>query len=806
MISTLAHDLHAAWRALRATPGSTLAAVLVLALGTGANTAVLAITYGILIRPLPYTDVSQLVLMTTTTSEGTQTSMQREDVDRLARDLAVVQGAAGYADRELTVRGAGEPRVQRVTEITDRFFDVLGSRPAIGLATPPDDTGSTVVVSDRFAREITAGQPDRAIGRTMEIGERLRTVTGVMPAAFAFPTGEVDIWAFAGAPPPPVPPANVTVAPRSVEWPRYRLIARLQPGVTFDQLRDDGIRVLRSVRGPTFAQSGAGTLAVERLEEAATGGTRPALLVAVAASVLVLLVACANVAVLLLGLQTRRTRELAVRLTLGASGWRLVRETFVECLLLAALGSALGILIATGAIRGFLAVAAGQLPRLHDVALDLPVLVVTTVIAAIVAVMCGMAPAITVLRRDLLHAYRDNTSGAPAAHRLRTGLIAAQIALSFVLVAGTGLLARSVMVLGAVDSGVDLSGTTTARLVMSDDTLTEATRAPMLHALAYRLRAQPGVLNAGVGSNLPPTVAPLRIFVSVKNETRDDFSAFSLASASPGYLEAIGTRLLRGRLFQDGDGERGEPVVIVSESAAKFFAPDKEIVGTEFMLRLPRIVGYPKNPRVIGVIRDVKYAGLDAPAAMAVYVPWRSLPTGTSYLAVRSAQPTAALASTIRAAIRDVDPTLPTPVIRSMDDVASASMANRRLRLVPAAGFAFVALALSLVGLTATLSRAVHERRRELAIRSAIGASPVRLTRMILSDGVRVTLAGLMAGLALTLATTGSIAHLLYGVSPYDVATFGGVALLIALGALCGSLIPARRAAKVQPVELLRAE
>lgn len=805
-MSTPAHDLHAAWRALRATPGSTLAAVLILALGTGANTAVLAITYGILLRPLPYADVSQLVLASMVTSDGTETSFQRDRVDAFVRNLAVVDGAAGYADRELTVRGAGEPRVLRVTEITEHFFDVLGSRVSVGIAAASADAGSTVVLSDRFAREMAAGEPGRAIGRTLQIGDRVRTVAAVMPDAFGFPAHEIDMWAYAG-PPPPTPAPGAVVPPRAVEWPRYRVLMRLKPGVTLDQLRADVVRVVGDTQGPTFGQPGSAGPLLRRIEDAASGGTRPALLVAVAASVLVLLVACANVAVLLLGLQTRRTRELAVRLTLGASGWRLVRATFVECLLLAAIGSVLGVWIATVAVRVFIAVAAGLLPRLHDVALDLPVLAAATAISAIVAVVCGMAPAITVLRRDVLQAFRGHASSAPAAHRLRSGLIAAQIALSFVLVAGTGLLARSVLRLADVDAGVDLSGTTTARLVLSDDTLTDpVTRAPMLNALAERIRALPGVQHAGVGSNLPPTVAPMRIFVSIRSDTRNDFSAVSLASASPGYLDAIGARLVRGRLFEDGDSERGEPVVIVSESAARFLSPDKDIVGSELIIRLPRIVGFPKNPRAIGVIRDVKYAGLDAPAALAIYVPWRNLPIGTSYLAVRTTQPIAGLASTIRAAIRDVDPALPTPQIRSMDEVASASMANRRLRLVPAAGFAFVALALSLVGLTATLSRAVHERRRELAIRSAVGASPTRLTGMVLSDGLRVTLAGLAAGIALTLATTGSIAHLLYGVSPYDLATFGAVALLIALGALCASLVPASRAAKAQPVELLRAE
>ncbi len=781
-------------------PGSMTAAVLILALGTGANTAVLATTYGVLLRPLPYSDASRLVIVSTMTADGTETSLPRKNIDALTRGLTTVERAAGYADRELTVQTAAESRLMRVTEVTPGFFDVLGVAPSVGRASFDEGSGPEVVVSARLERDLRRAA-DNVLGRPLPIATSVHTVSGVMPARFGFPAYEVDAWTYMPvAPPPPTNPVG-----RPIEWPRFRLLARLAPGVTLEMLRDDVTRVMRELYGPTFGHPGGASASVRVVEQALTGSVRPALLAAIAASVLVLLVACANVAVLLLGVQAKRAREWAMRLALGASMRRLVQATFVESALLATLGSVLGVGVAMALVGVFLGAAAGHLPRLHEVSLDMPVLVGAVVISAIVAIVCGMAPALALTRRDLLAVFRGATTSSSATHRLRSALIIAQLALSFVLVTGTGLLARTVMRLAEEDAGITPTGALAARLVLNDDILTDVTtRAPMLRALLDRVRALPGVEHAGVGGNLPPTILPTRIFVTFVE--RKETMPLSLASATPEYLEALGVRLVTGRLFDADDEGRPDPVVVVSESAARFLAPGKDLTGQELPIRLPPIVGFPRNPRVLGIVRDVKYSGLDAPAPATVYVQWRDLPSGTSYLVVRGPLDAERLAPAIRQALRDVDPTIPVPLIRSIDDQMAMSIANRRMRLIPAAGFAGLALAVSLVGLAATLSRAVQERRRELAIRTAVGASPARLTRMVLGEGLRLAIIGLVVGLLLARASASGLAHLLYGVSPYDPLTFATVTALLIAAALGASLIPARRAAKAQPLELLRAE
>jgi hypothetical protein len=333
-----------------------------------------------------------------------------------------------------------------------------------------------------------------------------------------------------------------------------------------------------------------------------------------------------------------------------------------------------------------------------------------------------------------------------------------------------------------------------------------ASRAPFVEELLARVRALPGVQSAGVGSNLPPRVAQLQFSVRFTNSdgTRNDLFRLNLGSVTPGYLESLGTRLIRGRLFEAADLVTDAPIVIISETAARQFSPGQDLLGRELPFGLPRADGRRVRPRVIGIVADVKFKGLEEPAGGALYLPWKDLPAGVSYLVVRTHGRPSAVGPGLRDILRGLDASMPVPAMRTLAEEVSESIAERRLRVVPAIAFAVLALAVALVGLAGSLTRAVAERRRELAIRAAVGASPRQAVWLIVRDGALVSLVGVVAGVGGSAAVGRALARLLYGVSPYDPLTFAGVVVLMGIASVAACYLPARRAARVEPLELLR--
>jgi hypothetical protein len=342
---------------------------------------------------------------------------------------------------------------------------------------------------------------------------------------------------------------------------------------------------------------------------------------------------------------------------------------------------------------------------------------------------------------------------------------------------------------------------------MADTTTFAANaRAPYVSQVLERVRVLPGVQSAGIGSTLPPRVSPLQMGINVEVKGRSNFQVLTLASVTPGYFAALGARVVRGRTFTDGDVGGAGPVAVLSESAARHLFPNHDLVDRALPFSLPPIAGRARRPRIIGIVGDIKYAGLDSASSGTVYLLWNDLPAGTSYLVVRGSQDPLALAPALRRVIRDADPSMPVPEVRSLDDEILRSIADRRLRVLPAASFAILALAVALVGLSAVSSRAVAERRRELAIRGALGATPGGNLRMIVGEGAQWTALGVVIGLAAAGAVGRMLATLLYGVSPHDPATFAAVAVLVAAAAVGTCYLAARRALQQDLLELLHAE
>jgi putative ABC transport system permease protein len=714
-------DLKIAVRSLWASRATTIAAVAVLALGTGINTAVLAVAYGILVRPLPYPDASRVVVIALRDPDGTDFGVPGAQFDEWQRRLRTVRHIGAYSVGEFTVRGLGDPRVVRAALVRGEFFDALGTPPVSGRLGGPNAEG-WVVVSARLGRQLAG---DRVpLGQALTIGQAGYAVSAVMPDTFGFPTEEVTAWL------PSSTRTAIGVADRS-DVRSFRLVARLGPGVSLEQSAEDANRVLdeiQSVSPPADpnARRFRATAHVTPLDEVLTGRVRPVLGALTGAALLVLLVACGNVSSLFVSRAFGRSHDAAIRLSIGARPWHLVRGVLAESVVVAVAAAAIGVWVGYALVRVFVGVAAGVFPRLDAVSVDAPVLAASAGVALLVALACGAAPALQAARSSFAPGLRTAATSSRPARRLRAVLASGQIALSIVLLAGAGLVGRTVTRLLDQAGGINPDGTLSLRLVMSDTTTFTATsRVRFVRDVADRVRALPGVQAAGLGSGLPPRVAPLALSVRVVMDGRATSQLITLVSVTPGYLPALGARLARGRLFNEADMDASEPVALLSESAARHLSPRQDALGRPLIFPLPSVVGgRGRRPQVVGVVGDIKYAGLDAKSSAAVYLLWPDLPSGVGYLVVRSDRDAAGLATAVRRLVSDLDPLLPVPEVRTLDEEILASIADRRLRLVPAASFGALALLVALVGLAASMTRAVAERRRELAIRGALGSSP----------------------------------------------------------------------------------
>ena len=794
MFESILHDVRYAARSLVRQPGTTALAVGILALGLGVNTAVLAVAYGVLWRPLPYPDADRLVTVAQVYAEdGSESGVRLDRIDEWNRRLGTMR-VAGHDARERVVRGVGPTRVMEVASVTGDFFKLLGVPAVQGVAPRFANGDSRAVISASLARTIEAESGGSALGRPVTVGDRPYDVAAVMPAAFGFPSSDVDIW--------------LRESPAAPSGGSYRLAGRLHDGATLARARDDATRVARETLDAPVDLYGA---AVRPVDETLRGELRPVLRVSIAAALLVLVVACANAATLLIGRSVVRRREFAIRIALGSGRARLVRAALIEGLAAAAGGLALGLAAAWAGLRLFGALVAGVMPRVDAVALDLPVVLAGLVLTLLAGAACGGASAAGAVRGDGVLRGGAAATGSRTTRRLRAGLVAGQIALSIVLLSGAGLLVRTVDRLLDEDAGFEPRQALTARLMLADTPFIEGDdQNAFVDALLARVRGMPGVQEAGVGSLLPPDDEPTSVHFVTSVRDGSGWSrreiTLSFGAVTRGYFAALGARLRDGRRFDAADDLAAAAPVMLSETAARFLYPNGDPLGRSMPTDIgPFAIAEGESP-IVAVVDDMKYQGLAAPRAGSVFVPWPRVPTGVSHLVVRTTGDPLALAPAVRDLIRTLNPSLPVPEVRTLADHVAGSIAERRLRVVPAAGFAALALAVAMVGLFGALARAVAERRHELAIRAAVGASPARLVRLVLRSALVVTGAGLAAGLLAAAATGRGLASLLYGVGPYDPATFALAAAAVVIAALAATAIPARRAARLDPMAVLRAD
>jgi len=811
-MQTLWQDLKFALRMLRKNPGFTLVAVVTLALGIGANTAIFSVVNTVLLQPLPYKEPGRIISLSQidlkTQARGALMSYtkygQIQEQDKLLESLA------GYYPLTLSLVTEREPEAVNGARASVDFFQVLGISPARGRAFLPEeeqDGGPDVaVISDGFWHSHFAGDP-AALGRALVLDGKNATIVGILPASFRFPLQfpEPDVWL-------PRPSETVLLTPAQVRGGAsyFNMIARLRPGETLPHARAEFDAINASYRQQFGSNADATKFGIfaETLEDSLVGGLRPSLLVLLAAVGFVLLIACANVANLLLARATAREREIAVRKALGASNGRLVRQLLSESVLLSVCGGALGMLLAAALLPAVRSISPGTVPRLAEARIDPLVLIFSLVLCVITGIVFGLVPALQTSKKDLHETLKEGGRGSSEASgrgRFRAALVVAEIGVALVLMTGAGLLMQSFSRLMRVNPGFSPKNLMAFPLTLPPSRYSK----PELQAEFYRqilehVRAMPEVQAAGITSYLPLGGGARYVFVCPEGRVcegvgKDPTSA--VRQVSGGYFEAVRTPLLRGRTIHEQDIAGGAPVAVINETAAKHFFAEQNPVGKHIANSRDMV-----QREIIGVVSDVKFNTLNAANVEEMYLPMAQVPWPNTTLLVRSEANSQTLVAAVRAKIAEVDPSLPVAGISSMEEVVSASVAQPKLTMQFVGVFAGFALLLAAIGIYGVMAYAVTARRQEIGIRAALGARPDDILRLVVGQGMRMTLVGVVLGVGVSLALTRLLASLLFGVKATDPLVFGAAALVLAGAAFIACYIPARRATRVDPIVVLRCE
>jgi len=807
-LDAIRREVRLALRSLGRAPTFTLIAVLTLALGIGANTAIFSVVNGVLLRPLPVPWLHDLVVVQTDLPgldlHGGPISVG-EALD-LAERRDLFQSFTAYSRPTLNLTGSGEPQRIAAVSTVGQYFDVFGARPQLGRLYRAEDSRNgnhkVVVLSHAFWQELTGGDP-RVVGTSLRLNGEAYEVIGVLAPEFRYPR-TAQLWT-----PREVLPQHLGAQQRLTMI--LTAVGRPQPGITPEQLRTqlrtEAERWHERYRGEAYDPAARHTVAAVPFLDHLSGELRPILRVLMGAVGLVLLIACANVASLQLVRSTGRARELAVRAALGAGRWPLVRQLFVESLVLGAAGGVVGLGIGALLIRLIARSDAAQFALLRDVQLDGAVLAFTAVITLVAAVLFGTIPAFRasdVAAGEVLRGSARGTSAGPARGRFLQGAVVVQVALALVLLLGSGLVVRSLSRLLDADPGFRTAGVHTMRVALSGDRYAgNAPRMAFHDALLERLRGVPGVELAGTVYGLP-------------FDSQDNSSPFQIVGRAAGadepkrharmwfaggdYFQAMGIALVRGRLFTDADDDGGQVVSVIDETLARQFFPSEDPIGKQLEQGL--------ESTIVGVVRAVKKDDLAEPGKATIYYPIAQAQwvAGNTAVVVRSALPAGATATALRAAVRELDGSIPVFEVMSMEERVERSLGTRRLAVGVLGGFAVLALLLAALGIYGVLSYGVSQRTRELGVRLALGARPREVVTMVLRGGLALTAVGLVAGALAFLALGGALDALLYGIGPRDPVTLATGAALLALVAAFGCYIPARRAARVDPITALRAE
>ena len=814
-MSTLLQDLRYALRTLTREPGFTLVALVTLALGIGANTAIFSIVNAVLLRPLPYHEPDRVVLLWSHWTNWTKTWVSEPELADYQQQAQSLEHVAAFSSTSFNLTGGAgsEPLRVLAAQVQAPMFDALGAKPILGRVFTADEDRPgrerVVLLAEGLWRSRFGSDPS-VVGRTIDLDAAAYTVVGVLPASLRLPLDYANrtltqMW---------VPLALSPVDPQERGNHGLNALGRLAPGASLARAQAEIDTITRGFfqRYPNFYDPTFGLTLVPAPIEV-FGDIRPALMILLLAVGAVLLIACANVANLLLARSEARQKEIAVRVALGAGRQRIVRQLLTEALLLSAAGGIAGVALAWALTQGLMALDPLKIPRVQDIALDARVLAFTAAIAALTGVLFGIVPALQSSRTDLQAVLKEGGRDSRVGGGwLRRVLVAGEIAASVVLVAAAMLLARSFTRILAVDAGVNAGHALTLRTSLPAATYTDAPAMVRAYTdLGRRLRESPGVQAAGAVTGLPlaSTRGDWGIRIEGRVEDPREAHAADWQVVTPGYFEALGTPLRGGRTFTDADTASSLGVIVINETMAKKFWPGISPVGRRMTMG-----GNDRWLTVVGVVADIHHRGLDMEPRPEMYRPHTQFrfggPEGTAAptmtWAVRTSDDPRAAISYARAAVRAVDARLGVSDVATMDEVVADSTSDRRLNMLLFVMLGALALALAAVGVYGVVAYSVSQRTHEIGVRIAIGARPNDVVRLMLGEGGRLAIAGVVAGSLLALAAARLIRGLLFEVSATDPLTFVAVAAGLLAVALLASYIPARRATRVDPMIALRGD
>ena len=811
-MSTLAQDVRYGVRMLLSGGPVTLIAIVTLALGIGANTAIFSIVNGILLEPLPFERPGELLLIGERHGERPISVSWLNYVDWKAQNRSFTDMGATNGVFLNLARSGIEPERLVGARVTASYFSTLGVPPLVGRTfTEAEDRagGEAAIVLSEGAWHRLFGGDRSTIGRALTLNETAYTVIGVMPASFVIQTPPIDAWVSLGR-------AGDAMGNRG-NHSGITVVARMKDGVTLDQARSDLDAIAARLAADYPATNSNIGVLVDPMHDRFVGrDLKRALIVLLGAVAFVLLIACANVANLLLSRGAARQREIAVRTALGAGRARLLRQLLTESVLLAAAGGVSGVLLGAWGLRALLAAVPDNLVRANTVGIDAQVLAFTAALTLLTAVIFGLAPALQVSKPDLNETLKEggrSGSRGVRAQRVRSTLVVVQVALSLVLLIGAGLMLRSFAELQASSPGVDPTGVVVAGVVLPGARYAEeAQRRLFYRRVMDRLESTPGVEAAGATTPLPLSGNGWQTSFAVEGYPEPEMGKFptnDIARITPNYFRAMGIRLLRGRAFTWRDDENAPLVAIIDDTFAAAWFANEDPIGRRIKINAGHPPpGGPPPPwvTVIGVVNHVKNYGIDQESRVEVYVPFMQSPLTQMTLVVKARNDAAAVGQAMRQAVGEADPTLPVFGLRTMEEYLARTLTSKRLMMIVLAMFAGVALTLAAVGIYGVMSYAVAQRTSEIGIRMALGAPPGDVLRLVVGQGMLLTCAGLALGLAAAYWLTRLMTTLLFGVSATDALTFGSLAALLAAVALLATWIPARRAARVDPLVALRHE
>ena len=812
-MDTILNDIRLALRRLRRTPGFTLVAVLTLALGIGANTAIFSVVNAALLRPLPYPDAQRIVRLYTTRDGGHGTVSPPDFTDWRAQAGVFQHVAALNSNSDFTLTGTTSPERVAGAQVTADFFSVLQTPPAIGRAFTQSDAvvgqDKVAIVSYPLWQQRFGARSD-IVGQSIELDGVRYTVVGVMPRGFAYPQ-EAKLWT------PLAFTAEDLTTQRGAHY--LDVIARLRPGVTLEQAQAAMKAVAARLASQYPRTNKTWSAMVVPMRDALVGDVRPALLMLLGAVGLVLLIACVNVANLLLARSMSREREMAIRTALGSGRAAIVRGLLTESMLLAVLGGAAGLLVASWATSALVKLQPDAIRALGTVSIDGTVLAFTIALVLLTGLVFGLLPALQASGiADVSSRLRDSsrsTTGGREWWRARGVLVGVEMALAVMLLVGAGLLMRSFVRLVQTDPGFRTEHILTFNLSLPDARYPKPEQSEQFFKeLLPEVRALPGVEAASAIFGMPLTDFSYQISVHeldgrvLPSDEADQLPSPQIRIVAPDYFKVLGITVLRGRPITDVDNAAAPPAVVVNETTARLYWPGQEAVGreltvgTSFGLGRGRVGG-----TVVGVVADTKDFGPGEAAKPELFLSHSQVPVTFMSVAVRTASPNSeALLGSIRSRLHDIDPNIPIYQARTIDELLGESVAKPRFYMLLLGAFALCALVLATIGIYGVMSYVVGQRTHEIGVRMALGARGSQVLRDVVARGMRPAVAGLVAGLAGALVLTSVLSKLLYGVSATDPLTFVGVAVLLAAVALLANWIPARRAARVDPAIALRSE